>query len=198
MTFFFFPAEIFVQLEEGMQAHIWDCWHPTNLSDQQSFGLTQAMQKFQSNADCSILNLTSQDFLRRQCSHTANQTLHKTLDLEVQNTSTHFQSGNTGRKCVAALPLHHNLGRSLVRSVNAAIPLSLAMHRNIPVNLLKERGCKPVVTFIRHECRNVLADGRSTVQSGLLPTIHLKRALNPLTGLRLFTHFALKVCIFSV
>jgi len=66
------------------------------------------------------------------------------------------------------------------------------------VKLLKERGCEPVVPFIKHEYWNVFVDVRSTVQSGLLPTTRLKRTLNPLTGLRLFSHFAIKVCIFSV
>lgn len=64
------------------------------------------------------------------------------------------------------------------------------------MKLLKERSCEVVVVFIGHEWRDVFADGRNTIHRGLLPTIHLKRAINPLTGLRLFTRFTLKVCIF--
>lgn len=98
---------------------------------------------------------------------------------------------------MSALPLHQTLGSLPVCIVNAAILLSLEMHRNIPGKLLKQRDYEIVMLFSRSECRTVFADGRITVQSGLLPTICLKRALNPLSGLRLYTSFALKF-VFSL
>lgn len=82
-------------------------------------------------------------------------------------------------------------------TINAAILLSLEIHSNIPGKLLKERDYEIVVLFSRSEHRTVFADGRITVQSGLLPTICLKKALNPLSGLRLFTNLVLKF-VFSL
>lgn len=55
---FYFQLKFLAIWKEKCQSRYtgWHCWHPINMPDQQSSGLTLVMQKWQSNGNCTIIN----------------------------------------------------------------------------------------------------------------------------------------------